>query len=541
MMSPAGCATTKAPSEPTMAEAPATRTQAPSQSDVAPKLVVLIILDQLGSWVLEQHLPLLRSDGVIRRAYEEGAFHTVELPYASTQTAPSHASLVSGVTPAVHGIVANSVYEPGVGIRRTVDDRKHGVLGNPDRFVSPTQMRAESVADVLRSSDGGDASVVVGISMKARSAALSAGQRPDIAVFYDAEARGMTTSLYYAPRRRLPAWLGDFNKANPVEPLLQAWEPADAVKLERRFGPDARAGEMFPAFPHDPREAPEPWKAFLSTPESSEYLIAAAYAVVKAERMGLDEAPDFLALSVSGTDTVGHVWGPLSWEYADNLARVDRALTQFASLLEERGPVSFVLTADHGVATLPEQAHADGERGGRLNARALRDAAERAADEALGEGDWIEAYAAPLFTYTKAGKARHEELSNALRKAMPAIEGVSAVYDAREGAALRASGKEVERLVGENLPDDPPGDLYLVTDPGWFDELSKAGGTNHGTPWEYDRSVPVLMWGAAIERRTSRKAQNALRVAATLAALLNVPPPKDAPPTPLPGVMRLPD
>ena len=540
-MSPAGCATTKAPSEPTMAEAPATRTQAPSQSDVAPKLVVLIILDQLGSWVLEQHLPLLRSDGVIRRAYEEGAFHTVELPYASTQTAPSHASLVSGVTPAVHGIVANSVYEPGVGIRRTVDDRKHGVLGNPDRFVSPTQMRAESVADVLRSSDGGDASVVVGISMKARSAALSAGQRPDIAVFYDAEARGMTTSSYYAPRRRLPAWLGDFNKANPVEPLLQAWEPADAVKLERRFGPDARAGEMFPAFPHDPREAPEPWKAFLSTPESSEYLIAAAYAVVKAERMGLDEAPDFLALSVSGTDTVGHVWGPLSWEYADNLARVDRALTQFASLLEERGPVSFVLTADHGVATLPEQAHADGERGGRLNARALRDAAERAADEALGEGDWIEAYAAPLFTYTKAGKARHEELSNALRKAMPAIEGVSAVYDAREGAALRASGKEVERLVGENLPDDPPGDLYLVTDPGWFDELSKAGGTNHGTPWEYDRSVPVLMWGAAIERRTSRKAQNALRVAATLAALLNVPPPKDAPPTPLPGVMRLPD
>ena len=441
----------------------------------------------------------------------------------------------------MHGIVANSVYEPGVGIRRTVDDRKHGVLGNPDRFVSPTQMRAESVADVLRSSDGGDASVVVGISMKARSAALSAGQRPDIAVFYDAEARGMTTSSYYAPRRRLPAWLGDFNKANPVEPLLQAWEPADAVKLERRFGPDARAGEMFPAFPHDPREAPEPWKAFLSTPESSEYLIAAAYAVVKAERMGLDEAPDFLALSVSGTDTVGHVWGPLSWEYADNLARVDRALTQFASLLEERGPVSFVLTADHGVATLPEQAHADGERGGRLNARALRDAAERAADEALGEGDWIEAYAAPLFTYTKAGKARHEELSNALRKAMPAIEGVSAVYDAREGAALRASGKEVERLVGENLPDDPPGDLYLVTDPGWFDELSKAGGTNHGTPWEYDRSVPVLMWGAAIERRTSRKAQNALRVAATLAALLTVPPPKDAPPTPLPGVMRLPD
>ena len=515
--------------------------EAPSQAKVAPKLVVLIILDQLGSWVLDQHLPWLPKNSLIRRAYERGAFHTVEFPYASTQTAPSHASLVTGVTPAVHGIVANSVYEPGIGVHRTVDDRKHSVLGNPSRFVSPTQLRAETVPDVLRSADGGDRSVVVGISMKGRSAVLCAGKKPDVAVFYDSEARGMTTSSYYAPKRRLPPWLTDFNKANPVEPLLQRWEPMNAAMLERRFGPDARAGEMFPSFPHDPREAPDPWKAFLSTPESSEYLIAAAYAVVKAERMGLDEAPDFLALSVSGTDTVGHVWGPRSWEYADNLWRVDRALTQFAKLLEERGPVSFVITADHGVARLPEQAHAEGDPGGRLNADVLRSAAENAADEALGEGDWIAAYSPPLFTYTKAGKARHTELTKALSKAMPNLEGVRAVYDAREGATLRSSGKELERLVGENLPEDPPGDLYLVTDPGWFDELSNAGGTNHGTPWDYDRSVPVLMWGAAIERRTSRRTQDALRVAATLSALLNVPPPSGAPRAPLPGVMRLPD
>ncbi len=536
-----GCATTKPVAESTTAPAPEARDEPPSQAKVAPKLVVLIILDQLGSWVLEQHLPSLPTDSVIRRAYARGAFHTVEFPYASTQTAPSHASLVSGATPAVHGIVANSVYEPGVGVHKTIDDGRHSVLGNPDRFVSPTQLRAETVADVLRNAEGGERSVIVGISMKGRSAALSAGKRPDIAVFYDPEARSMTTSAYYAPRRRLPAWLTDFNKANPVEPLLQRWEPADAAMLEQRFGPDARAGEMFPSFPHDPREAPDPWTAFLSMPESSEYLIAAAYAVVKAERMGLDEAPDFLALSVSGTDTVGHVWGPRSWEYADNLWRVDQALTQFAALLVDRGPVSFVLTADHGVARLPEQAHAEGDPGGRLNARALHAAAEKAADEALGQGDWIAAYAAPLFSYTEAGKARHEELTNALRKAMPSIEGVRAVYDAREGATLRLSGKELERLVGENLPDDPPGDLYLVTDPGWFDELSNAGGTNHGTPWDYDRSVPVLMWGAAIERRTSRRTQNALRVAATLSALLNVPPPSGAPREPLPGVMRLPD
>ena len=534
------CATTPPQPTVTAVEIPAPAVEPPSQSTVAPKLVVLIVLDQFGSWVLNEHLPLLPSDSVIRRAYEDGAFHTTEFPYASTQTAPGHASLVTGVTPAEHGIVANAIYDPATGSRRTVDDKKHAVLGNPERFVSPTQLRAQTVADVLSESTGG-AARIVGISMKGRSAVLPVGQKPDIAVFYDAVARGMTTSTYYAPKGRLPEWLHDFNKANPVEPLLQTWEPEDPVRWEQHFGQDDRPGEMYEAFPHDPREAADPWYAFSGTPESSEYLIAATYAVIKAERMGLDDVPDFLALSISGTDIVGHIWGARSWEYADNLARIDRALTRFVRLLEARGPVAFVLTADHGVADLPERAEAEGVSGGRLRAQTLLDGAERAADEALGEGDWIAGYVSPLLTYTAAGKARHEDLTRALEKAMPLLQGVRAVYDAHEGAALRASNRRIERLVGANLPDDPPGDLYLVPKPGWFDALSENGGTNHGTPWDYDRQVPVLMWGTAIERRTSSDVLNALRVATSLAALLDIPPPSDAPKSPLPGVMRLPD
>lgn len=497
------------------------------------------MLDQLGSWVLDQQLPLLPSDSVIRRAYEDGAYHRAEYPYASTQTAPGHASLTTGATPAVHGIVANAVYDPELGARKTVDDRKHAVIGNEDRFVSPSQLRSETVADVLHRESDAKARIV-GISIKGRSAVLPVGQKPGIAVFYDAVARAMTTSKYYAPKGRLPEWLRDFRAANPVEPLLQTWEPADAGKLQEHLGPDASPGEMYPAFPHDPREAPNPWYAFSATPEASEYLIAAAYAVVKAEQMGVDDVPDFLMVGVSGTDIVGHIWGARSWEYADNLRRIDRALTHFVRLLEARGPVAFVLTGDHGVAELPERARAGGREGGRVRGEALTQAAENAADAALGEGDWIAGYVSPLFTYTAAGKARHHELTKALRKAMPDVEGVKAVYDARN-PELRSSNNDLERLVGASLPADPPGDLYVVTEPGWFDALSEQGGTNHGTPWDYDRGVPVLMWGAAIERRTSKEVQDVLRVAPTLAALLNVPSPADAPDKPLPGVMRLPD
>ena len=336
-------------------------------------------------------------------------------------------------------------------------------------------------------------------------------------------------------------WLEGFNRANPVERLLQPWEPADPDRLERLFGPDARSGEMYPLFPHDPRETPNPWYAFSGTPESSEYLLAAAYAVVKSERMGIDEVPDFLVISVSGTDIVGHLWGVRSWEYADNLARIDRALAHFVKLVEARGPVAFVLTADHGVAELPEQIRDKRRSGGRLTPEALVAAAELAGDEVLGTGDWIAGYVPPLFTYTASGKARRAELTRALRAALPDVEGVRAVYDANEGEQLRRSRDEIERLVGASLPDDPPGDLYLIAEPGWFDALSEDGGTNHGSPWEYDRRVPVLMWGTAIERRTSSKPQNVLRVATTLAALLDVPPPEGAPEWPLPGVMRLPD
>ena len=512
----------------------------PGQSDVAPRLVVLIVMDQLATWVLEMYLPMLPKDSLLRHAYETGTYLQAAFPFAATQTAPGHASLATGVTPAIHGIAANAVFDPEHGPRKTVDDRKHEVLGNPTRFVSPTGLQAPTIADALHEHTDGRARIV-GISIKGRSAVFPVGQNPNAVVFYDSVARRMTTSTYYAPRGRLPDWLRDFVKANPVGPLLQVWEPEDPAWLEANLGPDVSAGEMYPSFPHDPRQAPDPGYAFVSTPESTEYLLAAAFAAVKGEGMGIDETPDLLVLGVSGTDIVGHIWGPRSWEYADNLLRTDRALGRFVRVLKARGPVAFVLTADHGIAPMPERVRADGGDAGRLSHEAVTEHATRAAEQALGKGDWIAGYVPPFITYTEGGKARRQELDPALSKAMPELDGVQAVFPAGNGPALRASKRDLEQLVGASIPKEPPGDLYLVTQMGWFDQLSVQGGTNHGSPWPYDRRIPVLMWGAAIERRTSTEVYNALQVATTLAALLDIPPPGMAPPSPLPGVMRLPD
>lgn len=535
----AGC-TRGTPKTPPRVEPAIPATKPQGEADVAPRLVVLIVVDQLATWVLETYLPILPSGSVLREGYEHGAFHRAAFPYAATQTAPGHASLATGVTPAVHGIVANAIYDPEHGTRKIVDDRKHAVIGNPKRFVSPVSLQAPTVADALHQHSDGR-SRIVGISMKGRSAVLPVGQKPNAAVFYDSVARGMTTSTFYAPKGKVPDWLSAFVRANPVERLLQVWEPENRDWLQAKLGPDAWLGEMYPSFPHDPKEAPDPWYAFSATPDSTEYLLAAAYAAVKAEDMGVDDVPDFLMLGISGTDIIGHIWGPRSWEYADNLLRTDRALGRFVRILEARGPVAFVLTADHGIAAMPERVRMDGGSAGRIAHTEVTAHAERAADAALGAGDWIAAYVPPFITYTEAGKMRRKDLHKALIKAMPALEGVEAVYDAHAGAKWRASNRDIERLVGASLPRDPPGDLYLVTSEGWFDALSEQGGTNHGTPWPYDRQVPVLMWGAGIERRTSNTVHSALEVANTLCALLDIPPLTLAPPNPLPGVMRLPD
>lgn len=535
------CAPKGPETEPTAATTQTERQATPrGRAEVAPKLVVLIVMDQLASWVLDLYLPILPRDSLLRRVADEGVFLRAACPYAATQTAPGHASLTTGVTPSIHGIVANAVYDPEHGARKTVDDRTHPTLGNPKRFASPTMLKAPTVADALHQQSEGRARIV-GISIKARSAVLPMGQNPTAAIYYDGTARGMTTSTYYRPNRRLPDWLRSFVAANPVEPLLQVWEPENPTWLETELGPDPSLGEMFPIFPHDPKETEDPYEAFIRFPESTEYLIAAAYAAVKAEDMGLDDTPDFLMLGVSGTDIVGHIWGPRSWEYADNLVRTDRALGRFAKILEARGPVAFVLTADHGIAEMPERVIDEGGNAGRLRHEAVVAHAERAADAALGRGDWIAAYVPPLISYTEAGRRRHVELDKVLIKEMPRLEGVQAVYDAHAGASLRASSRDVERLVGNSLSDDPPGDLYLVTDRGWFDALSERGGTNHGTPWPYDRLVPIIMWGAGIEKRESDDVHSILEIAPTLAALLDVPTPARAPTEPLPGVMRLHD
>lgn len=517
----AGCAASPEPSEPVSAE--------------PPRLVVFVVVDQLGDWVLDEHLELLPPDSLLRRALRDGARHTVAFPYANTATAAGHATLATGVAPSVHGVYANALIDAGGARRPIVDDGQHGVIGNEGAAVSPAVLRTDTVGDRLHAATDGEA-VIVGVSMKARAAVLATGASADLAVFYDDDTAMMTTSTWYRPDGRLPPWLAAFNRDQPVEEVFTTWYRENTSPCAHDDAPGEGPFLGWDAvFPHDPADTWKPKKVFGYSAASTPWFFAAARAAIEAEGMGTDAVPDLLVLGISGTDRIGHVWGATSCEYVDNLLRTDRELTALAGDLAERGTVAFVITADHGVARLPEQSP---EPGGRLSKERVLATARDAARTVLGDGDWIAGYESSNLYFTPAGDAHRAALEEPVRQALAALEGIGGVYTPAQAPALEHSDQPLGRLAAASMPAGTDADLLVVPARGWFNALSDVpgGGTSHGTPWEYDREVPVLLWGHGIHRAAGERDGDARRVAATLAALLRVPAPAAAMQPPLGGV-----
>ncbi|MEZ4410737.1 MAG: alkaline phosphatase family protein [Polyangiales bacterium] len=525
----AGCASTPRASTP-----PAARRAAPAP------LVVAVVLDQMGSWVLQHHLPLLRDDGLLKPMIARGTWaHDVRLTYAGTYTGPGHAAIYTGAPPADSGVVANRVWDrERARMVSVVDDGEHAEFGNEQRaHAGPSALRVDTVADVLRraASRRAGATRVAAISMKDRSAVIPGGQHPDLALWYTEEARGFTTSAYYAPAT--PDWLSAWNAAHPVSAYFdRPWEPLDAAALLATGMTDEQRGEgdwhgLGATFPHLLSRCDEPYSAFLATPWSTEHLAAMARAVVSRLDMGGDAAPDLLMLSVSGSDYVGHVFGPESWESMDNLVRVDAMLGALARELSARGPVSVLVTADHGVMPLVERAPAS-ERAARIEFADVTRAAEEALDRALGDGEWVAAYVQPYVYLRPAALApavRERAIATAA-EAIARLPGVASVARTSEAVGWRSDPDPTRRAVAESVDPRVAGELFVVPAEGSVvDERMPEGfGTSHGSPYPRDQSVPLIVSGPGVPRRELREARDFRSIAATLAWLLDVTPPAAA-------------
>lgn len=499
------------------------------------RLVVAIIYDQFPAWVYEKYHDMLSPEGALHHLHSRGADHVVEYAYASTNTAPGHTAIFTGVPPSQSGVGSNQVWSADRGTRSVVDDGKHAVFGLPDAFASPSVIKVESVADALRKTHG-ETAKIVGLSFKDRGAVLTTGRDPNLVLWYEKKLGTMTSSDYYTDA--LPGWVTSWVAEHPITDYFEDWTAADPERLQRLLGPDDAPGEgdylgLGTTFPHNPITTEDPNRTFRVMPQSTDYLLDLARVAVHQLGLGEDDIPDLLVLSISSTDYSGHVFGPDSWEYVDNLVRTDIAVGKFIAELEQKTDIAVLITSDHGVAPLPEHSKHNQKDSKRIYSDVLIEQLNRAVVRVLGEGEWVGAYVAPLVYLTAAARTPEKRgvAINAMIAKLQSLPEVHAGYDVREATDWQA--------VALAIADTNLGDVFIVPARGSVvDEGFQRGkGTSHGSPWPYDRQVPVLFAGPGVANTSSTEPLAQNRVAATLCRLLGVTPPSQIIPLdPLPGL-----
>jgi predicted AlkP superfamily pyrophosphatase or phosphodiesterase len=500
----------------------------------APRLVLFVSVDQMRYDYLTRFAPLYKAG--LRTLLDRGAvFTNAHYRHGNTETGPGHAVLLSGRSPNHSGIIANTWFDDV--LRRDVNVVEDPVVVNftgAGYAASPAHFDGFTIGDVLKRRTIG--SKVVGVALKDRSAILMAGPRADGAYWFDNSTGGFTSSTYYA--KSAPEWLTRWNaKRLSDSPEWRTWSRLlpDEALYRQYAGKDDVKGEwdgVDTVFPHQVRDAPPSARFYddlRRTPFGDQLVLDMALEAMSAHQLGTDDDPDVLAVGFSSSDNIGHTYGPESQEVMDEYLRLDVTLGRLFDEVDRRvglDRVIFGLSADHGAMPLVEGLQARGMPARRVRPDEIRGAVTRALDERFGAGRGLVArYLAPDFYLDLAAIARHG-LSRR------EVEGV--VEQAAMGTGVVERVYTHERLMG----DAPRGDPYfplmrrsffasrspqvVVLLKQWHYLSDRPGGTGHGTPYEYDRHVPVVFLAPSVRAGTYAAACGPEDIAPTLAALLRL-------------------
>jgi predicted AlkP superfamily pyrophosphatase or phosphodiesterase len=495
-----------------------------------PRLVVLLVIDQMRAEFLPRLLPWLPGGG-FRRLWDEGAvYRNCRIPYAATLTGPGHATLSTGANPWLHGIVGNAWFDGAAEAQvGCVSDTAVRPLGGGETpSASPHRLRAPTLGDALRTETLGIAKVVA-IAGKDRSAILLAGHRPTGAYWLDGDSNLLVSSDYYV--RVLPAW-AESARAETAGRLAAAGPWTTILEPAAYLGTLPTEGQpSFPS-PAPPAEA----RRIAASPLGIELLFQAARWALQGEGLGSDGVPDLLALGVSATDLVGHEFGPESPEYLDLCARLDREVADLLSELDRavgRGAYTVAVTADHGVGGLPAVARlfeaAPSDSSGPWPASEVRAWADERLD-ALAPGgfardrSWVRAFSSGFVTLDERLLAGARlELERAVRALVdaamrsPWLAGAYSPLDERRSRLPEGLRAAAER----SLYPGRSGHVLLLPRP-FVSFGSRAVRADHGTPHAYDTRVPLLLWGRGVRAGEHWEEVETTDLAPTLAALLGV-------------------
>ena len=466
-----------------------------------PKLVVAIVVDQFRY----DYLTRYRSDyhGGFDLLLTKGAvFTNARYQHFPTVTAVGHSILLSGAMPAFSGIIGNAWYDREAGTQVTsVSDPRTSLVGGAEGVgSSPRRMLVDTVGDELKMADNSQ-SRVIGISLKDRAAILPAGHMANAAYWFDSKSGNFVSSTYYFAE--MPAWVREANAAHAA---------------------DKYAGQTW--LGHQMPQPSQLYNSIEATPYGNDLVEAFAERALAAEQLGQRGVTDLLAVSFSSNDYVGHAYGPDSPEAHAISVATDKLLGKFFGALDRAvglNNVLVVLTADHGVAPVPEVNAARHMPGGRMPDSIVKKTVQEALDAKYGKFDWITAdEETVVYLNRELIAARKLDLAEVELTAAEALRKVPHVFRVYMGVQL-TGGQALEDSVGRMAMNGyfprRGADLEVLTDPYW---IIGSAGTTHGLPFGYDTHVPVIFLGPGIRAGEYDNTITPNDIAPTLATILRV-------------------
>lgn len=490
----------------------------PAPESARPALMVLVVVDQLRADLLERYADLY--SGGFKRLHDSGySFTNAAHDHAVTVTAPGHATLATGVYPSRHGVISNLWLEKSgntwVNVENIADSTVK-IVGVPDaRGASPVHLLRSGLAEwIVRANPR---SKIASVSGKDRGAIQPAAHARQAYVYWFDGAFGrFVTSTYY--RNSDPEWVTRFNAEIPqkhrADSVWALTAPTSTLARADRDTVESEADGVKTFFPHTygAEGGTTPfWLWWENTPPVDAVTLDMAENMVTSLDLGKDDAPDFLNVSVSVTDRIGHRFGPLSREQLDNLLRLDRELGEFFDFLDRivgKNRWTVALTADHGVLDTPEDLTARGEYGHRLTAAENKtlDSLRARADSSTDPKAAARALVASLKKLPIVADAwTNDELSANPRDSFAILQRRS-MYPGRLAGRFSREGVEYRLIPG----------IY-----------GAPKGSGHGQTYWYDRHVPFYWMGPGITSRRDPSKAATVDFAPTAAWLLGIPYPKD--------------
>jgi predicted AlkP superfamily pyrophosphatase or phosphodiesterase len=506
-----------------------------------PKLVVGIVVDQMRQEYLYRFYPKFGNGGFKRIITDGFELKNAHYNYVPTITGPGHASVYTGSTPAVHGIIGNDWYDKNLKkLVNCVDDPKQTVVGNSTGkgTVSPWRLLTTTITDELKLSNQ-KRSKIVGISVKDRGAVLPAGHLADGAYWYDGRSGDFVTSSFYA--KVLTPWAEKFNQLKLADKYLsQTWNTLYPITQYTESLPDENSyesklfGKENTSFPYDLKtlKTKSGYNTLLSTPFANDYIIDFTKAAIEGEKLGQDEWTDFLAISFSATDVLGHDMGPRAIEIEDMYLRLDKNVEDLLKTLDSKvgsGNYTIFITADHGVAENAQYLKDNRIPSGYFSASNVKAGMSDYLKRYFPNRDIIE-YSDEDQVYLNQDAFQNEPKASGIdlligteliTNYLMQMEGVANVFSESILRQGRYDEGGIKGMVIRGYHPKRSGDITVILEPGWY-SAGKVPGSTHGSPYSYDTNVPVLFYGKGIKKGSSVLYHPITDIAPTLSVLLKI-------------------